>query len=576
MVTNAINSKLNFEEWLIDSILIVVLLGIFYAAWIGSYPLFTPDEGRYSEIAREMVISGDYITPRSNGVIFMDKPILYYWLQAIAINMFGLKEWALRFWPASIGVLGCFVVYITGRLLFNRQTGILSATILAINPLYYGASHYANLDIELAVFISNSLLFFITSLRASFQTKRIIYAIGAYFFAGLAILTKGLMGLVFPMAIIGIWIVLLRRWQTFQKLNLMIGMAIILGIAAPWYIIMQKTNPDFFYFFFYVQHVLRFFSAIELNSKEPFWFYVPVLIAGFFPWSLFFLQSSYQKIRNIYNAGTYRETELFLLVWMFFIFIFFTVQTTKTLGYILLMLPAMSLFVGSYFSTLWNDCQSSKGYRLGIQGIILLCCFIAIILPIATYFPSLEVFKKAALYLNALAIISLAMGITIFFVRKKNVLIIFICLAMTTGVFLLMLSVSAKALNYKTIKPLSVQIKPYLKENDEIVSYSNYYFDLPIYLNVKKNITVVSDWSDSSRILKRDNWRREFLYGMPYQNAKNWLINEDIFWQRWHSNHRLIVFLNQNQYTAFKVKTKSKIFFIAQYNGVMVVSNQVI
>src|SRR5580692_10383961 len=130
------------RQCLIDMLFLTVMLGIFYALWMGSYPLFTPDEGRYSEVAREMVASGDYITPRLNGVAFLDKPALYYWLQASAIKVFGLKEAALRFWPAFMGVLGCLITYLAGNLLFNRRTGILSAVILGTCPLYYGAAHY--------------------------------------------------------------------------------------------------------------------------------------------------------------------------------------------------------------------------------------------------------------------------------------------------------------------------------------------------------------------------------------------------------------------------------------------------
>src|ERR1700722_20147501 len=119
------------KSWLTDILGLALVLGIFYAVWLGSYALFTPDEGRYSEVAREMVVSGDYITPRLNGVAFLDKPALYYWLQASAIKVFGLTEGALRFWPAVLGILSMLVTYMTGRLLFSRRAGLMSAIILA-------------------------------------------------------------------------------------------------------------------------------------------------------------------------------------------------------------------------------------------------------------------------------------------------------------------------------------------------------------------------------------------------------------------------------------------------------------
>src|SRR5579864_7807694 len=109
MATNRLLKNNAPLYWVKDLFWLALSLGLFYALWIGTHPLFTPDEGRYSEVAREMVVSGDYITPRLNGVAFLDKPALYYWLQAIAIHFFGLKEWTLRLWPALMGILGSVV-----------------------------------------------------------------------------------------------------------------------------------------------------------------------------------------------------------------------------------------------------------------------------------------------------------------------------------------------------------------------------------------------------------------------------------------------------------------------------------
>jgi 4-amino-4-deoxy-L-arabinose transferase-like glycosyltransferase len=124
------NAKMQ-ASWFTDIIFLTSCLLLFYFLWLGSYPLFTPDEARYSEVAREMVMTGDYITPRVNGVAFLDKPILYYWLQSAAIHLFGINEWALRFFPALLGVIGCLITYICGRLLFNRRTGWLASLLLS-------------------------------------------------------------------------------------------------------------------------------------------------------------------------------------------------------------------------------------------------------------------------------------------------------------------------------------------------------------------------------------------------------------------------------------------------------------
>ena len=185
-----LDSKLENQDntmfWLRDIALLGFIIGLFYALWIGSYALFVPDEGRYSEVAREMVVSGDYITPRIDGVAFLDKPVLYYWLQASAIKVFGISEWSLRLWPTLMGLLGTLILYATGRILYGRRAGLLAAVILATSPLYYGAAHYANLDLEVASFVADSLLCFLAAMQGgvSARWKNILLA-AAYAFAGL-------------------------------------------------------------------------------------------------------------------------------------------------------------------------------------------------------------------------------------------------------------------------------------------------------------------------------------------------------------------------------------------------------
>ncbi len=177
-------------NWLTDLLLLATLFALFYFSWLGSYPLFTPDEGRYAEVAREMLVSGDYVTPRVNGVAFLDKPAFYYWLQAGSMHWFGINEWAIRFFPAVFGMIGCLLVYLAGRTLFNRRTGILAAVILATSPIYFCCAHYANLDLEVAVLISTALLLF---LMAALGTRfRLALFLGAYLFTGLAFFNQRL------------------------------------------------------------------------------------------------------------------------------------------------------------------------------------------------------------------------------------------------------------------------------------------------------------------------------------------------------------------------------------------------
>lgn len=567
MLTSRKN-KLN-QYWFFDLISITLTLGFFYALWIGTHPLFTPDEGRYSEIAREMIATRDYITPRLNGVVFLDKPILYYWLQVIAIKLFGLKEWALRFWPACVGMLACVITYITGRILFDRRTGILAAIILATSPLYYGAAHYANLDLEVAGLIGSSLLCFITAMQFPLGRYRDAFLIAAYIFSGLAFLTKGLIGIVFPVFIIGSWIVILKRWNTLATMRLIPGLLIFLIITIPWYVLAQRANPEFLHFFFVTQQVSRFLTMEDFNNKTAAWFYIPVVLMGFFPWSIFIIQAVTEKIKLVWEKQEQRSIDLFLLLWFFIIFIFFSIPKSKTVGYILPIFPCLALMTGNYLSHLWVT-QKSKGFYAGIYVFVATCLIAAVAL---TYIPSTKLFNitpDIVPYFFMLAIIFSIAGMNILLLRKEKLIILFACLTLTSVVILLTIISNLSVFNHKTTKPLALQLNTFLRPEDEVVTFYKYYQDLPIY--IQRQIVIVADWK-SPEIPYKDNWVRELWYGMAFQNTQNWLIDENTFWQRWNSNKRLFVLTETSYYNEMLAKTRD-VYLLGRINNIVLISNK--
>lgn len=564
------NTAFNSQQCIKDVLGLIILFGIFYALWIGSHALFTPDEGRYSEVAREMVVSGDYITPRLNGVAFLDKPALYYWLQASAIHVFGLKEWALRFWPALMGIFGAVMVYFTGTLLFGRRTGIISAVILATSPLYYGAAHYANLDLEVAVLVSSSLLCFIAAIEGSSENLRRPLLLAAYVFAGLAALTKGLIGIVFPAMIIGAWVLLLNRWRLLLKMRLFVGAIIFLSITAPWYVLVQKANPEFLHFFFVTQQVSRFLAAQVFNSKAAFWFYVPVVLAGLFPWTIFLIQALAQKIKAVWYDHQHNAADLFLLLWFFIVLVFFSIPHSKLVGYILPLFPVGALIIGKYVSHFWDQ---PKAVRLAAIIFILLCGILAAVFFLAPLLNKifLEIAEPLLPCLRAMAFTLLTAGTVMacIFRRNKTLWPVFTCLTVTVVVLLLTFISNAAALNEKTIKPLAIELKSKLKPDDEVATFYKYYQDLPLYL--ERRITIVADW-DAADIAYKDNWLREMWYGMVFQNTKDWLIEEDTFWRRWRSHKQLYVITDQDHFKNLQAKTR--VYKIAEHNQVVLFSNR--
>lgn len=560
----------NKAHWKLDLFFITIVLSIFYAIWIGSYALFTPDEGRYSEVAREMVASGDYVTPRLNGVAFLDKPVLYYWLQASAIHLFGLKEWSLRFWPALLGILGSLVTYLAGSILFSRRAGWLSALILATCPLYYGAAHYANLDLEVAVLISNALLFFLMSSQLSLGKLRSAFLMTAYFFAAMAFLTKGLIGIAFPAMIIGCWILLSNKWSILKNMHLILGLSFFILLSLPWYVLVQKANPEFLHFFFVTQQVTRFLTKADFNNKAAWWFYFPIVLAGIFPWCVFIFQAITQHVKQIFANPMEHAATLFLVLWVAIIFTFFSIPKSKTVGYILPIFPPIALLLGSYLDQVWN--LNTKAINLARKIFIILCLLLSISFICAPHIPNLHIDPELTPYLNFDSGMFLSAGILSFFLfRKKFTSSFFYCLLAVSTLFLLSLTASAPVINHRSIKPLVLELKSRIQPDDEIVSYYKFYYDLPIY--TEKRITIVADWQ-APDIIQNDNWLRELWYGMSFQDTKNWLIDESTFWQRWNSKKRIYVVTDKSNYLRLNVKLDGRLNKISEYKNTIVVSNR--
>ncbi len=563
-------TKMN-RYWLSDLIYMAILLGCFYAIWIGSYALFTPDEGRYSEVAREMVASGDYITPRLNGVAFLDKPVLYYWLQASAIHLFGLKEWALRFWPAFMGILGCLMTYLAGSLLFNRRTGLIAALILATAPLYYGAAHYANLDLEVAVLISNSLLFFIMATQLPECRLRKVFMVSAYLFASLAFLTKGLIGVAFPMMIIGAWILILNRWDLLKKMHLVIGLVLFVCITTPWYVLAQKANPEFLHFFFVTQQVTRFLTKAEFNNKTAFWFYFPIVFAGLFPWALFYVQAVTHHIKKIWQNRQENAVNLFLVLWLFIIFTFFSIPKSKTVGYIIPIFPALALLVANYLDCYWEKAKAI-GVKAGTFTFIILSIISSTVLIAAPHIKAFDVTPDMTSYLYIAAALFMIGAIVCIYLLRTNLFSkVFYCLLTVACVFLLTMTASSSSLNKRSIKPLTKELNNLIQAGDEVVTYYKFYYDLPIYTG--KRITIVADW-DAPDIASNDNWVRELWYGMPFQNTQTWLIKEDTLLKRWNGDKRLFILTDTGYYDQLKAAVKGNVYMIARYKNTLLLSNK--
>ncbi len=562
------NTQQTNRGWLTDFIILAALLTLFYLFWLGKYPLFTPDEGRYTEVAREMLAAGDFITPRLNGIAFLDKPALYYWLQATAMYLFGVNEWAARLFPALLAVLGCLITYICGRMLFDRRTGIISAIVLATSPLFFGNGHYADLNMEVAVFISGTLLFFLTGVMRH-DKWRGLFLFAAYLFAACAFLTKGMIGLAFPCMIIGSWIVLSWRWRELTSIYLIRGMLLFIALVLPWYLLVQKANPAFFHYFFVVQQVTRFLSAGTFNNPSPYWFYIPIILIGIFPWTIFLVQAFFIHIKNYFRSPHTHAKELYLLLWFFIVLTFFSIPQTKTVGYILPVFPPLALLIGNYLSIMWNNSQSKSIYFAIINFVILSSVLAALLitLPQTEWIKIATTFKPLLLSMGLIFIVSAIMAVI--FIKRKNLLALFSITTISSIIFLLFLIMNAQYLNDNSAKPLVTQLKTVIQPQDEVVSYLRFYQDVPLYLG--RRISIAANWN-APDILMQDNWQRELWYGMTLQKTDDILINEESFWKKWNSNKRIFAFINSHDLNHFEAQ-KKPYFVLGQHNNIVLLSN---
>lgn len=557
-------------SWFTDILFLAITFTVLYFFWLGSYPLFTPDEGRYTEIAREMLAYGNFVTPKVNGVAFLDKPILYYWLQAAALHLFGIHEWAARFFPALYGISGCLAVYLATRRLFNRIAGLLAAIILATTPLYFGGSHYANMDLEVAVLVSSSLLAFIVAADSRGGSRSFLFVL-AYALAALAFLTKGLLAIAFPIMICGLWILILWRWNLLLKMRIGLGIVVFTAITLPWFYLVQQENPWFLHFFFVTQHITRFLSHADFNNKLPVWFYGPVVLAGFIPWTAFLLQAAKRAFRECMMARQRHSTELFLLLWIAVVFIFFSIPKSKIVTYILPIFPPMAMLVGKYLSDAWDRGISYPGIKAGVFWVIFINLLLAIVLLELPLHNWVDVAPGIAPYLFAIAA-ELTIGAILLFLLRKNMstLKIFMICALTCAAMLLTVVMSASHTNLRSAKPLITKLQPVLQPQDIVVNYFKFYEDVPFYL--QRKIILVADW-DNPTVAKRDNWKRELSYAIPYQKTDDVLLTENAFWAMWNDYKRVYVFVNENYMSQFQAQT-DKSYFIGKNNDIYLLSNQ--
>ena len=352
-----------------DLSLLAALFGALYLQTLGRIPLIEPDEGRYAEIPREMLERADFVTPLLNYVKYFEKPPLIYWLNALSLRLFGENEFAARLPSALCGVLTILLVYVLGRTLFGRREGFLAATILGSCTGFMVQSRIILTDMALTCSLTAALGSFLLATQAEEGRRKGLFYGLFYLCAALAVLAKGLIGILLPGVIIVAFVLLTGRWRLVREMRLGSGTLLFLLAAAPWFVLVSLRNPEFARFFFIHEHFERFLTKVH-GRYQPLWFFLPVLLGGMLPWS-FLVPSSLRGVWR-YRRAAGGEAALFLALWGLLIFLFFSKSNSKLAPYILPVFPPAALLLGRMLSGLLDRDYLPLRVPVRIMGVLLL------------------------------------------------------------------------------------------------------------------------------------------------------------------------------------------------------------
>ncbi|RQR28469.1 glycosyltransferase family 39 protein [Burkholderia sp. Bp9143] len=356
----------------ITLVLLLVALAIVWFAPLGLRHLIPSDEGRYAEMAREMFVTGDWITPRYNGYKYFEKPPLQTWLNALTFAWFGIGEWQARLYTALASFAGVLLVGFTGARLFNPLSGLLAAVVLACSPYWNLMGHFNALDMGLAFWMTLSLCSLLLAQRPGLQAGAVRGWMWACWAAmAFAVLSKGLVGLILPGAVLVLYTLIARDWALWKRLYLVSGLVIFFAIVTPWFVLVQQRNPEFFNFFFIVQQFRRYLTP-EQNRPGPLYYFVPVLLVGFLPWLSVAWQSLRHALRMPRQPNGFSPM-LVLLIWSAFIFLFFSASHSKLISYVLPVAPALALMIGAYLPLMSAD--RFRRHLLGYLVFIVVAAF---------------------------------------------------------------------------------------------------------------------------------------------------------------------------------------------------------
>lgn len=469
---------------------LLILLLVLTLVWFANLEvrkLVRPDEGRYAEVPREMVVTGDWVTPRQNGLKYFEKPVLQYWTTAAAYELFGIHHWTARLWPALTGFLGILLAGYVGSRFWGARAGLLAATITASSLLYVLIGHINTLDMGVSFLLNLGMLSLMLAQRDIAAGARRNWMWLAWAALGLAVLSKGLIGAALPALALIVYTLWSRDWALWKRMHFWSGLLVFFAVAAPWFIVVSLRNPEFFHFFFVHEHIERFLTKAHSRVGPP-WYFVPILLVGMLPWTLLMFDACVRSLGRDTAAGF--QPKRFLMAWILFVFVFFSASSSKLPSYILPIFPALALLMGEYLSRI-----RPRTLTAHILPVLLLGVAALFLAPRATRLADVEV--PLALYqayvpwlVAAAAVLIGCAALALFFSLKERTLAAVVALGIGgLGAAQLTLTGHDHLSPASSTYHLVQQIRPQLRPDTPFYSISLYDQTLPFYIG--RTVTMV-------------------------------------------------------------------------------------
>jgi 4-amino-4-deoxy-L-arabinose transferase-like glycosyltransferase len=345
---------------LLGGLLLVVLTAPIFLYRLGRPGLGDPDEGRNAEVAREMLETGDWVTPRINGARYLDKPPAFFWILAVSYRLFGVNEFAARLPSVLAALSGIALVFWFARRHFGPAAGWLAGAVLALSPLYMVFGRIVIFDMALCVCMTGSVLAAFEAMEGEGRLARVA---GAAFFAaaGVGTIVKGPVALAVPFLVALAWALLTRRPRRLGRLGWMSGLLIYAAIVAPWLWLASARNPGYLEYATIGENLDRMTSN-RFQTSRPFWFYLKIILPGLFPWIVFCLAAAARRVRGLRQRlaaalneagaeGRGSRAAVYCAVWLAVLLLFFSAISSKRPSYMLPCAVPVALLSGALWAS---------------------------------------------------------------------------------------------------------------------------------------------------------------------------------------------------------------------------------